>query len=432
MPNTVELRERRAKLVADARKILDSAEAEKRELTADERASWDKMMSDVDSLKVTIDAEERQARAESDLERDDSPERRAQSASGLTRHPWESRSAFRNRERRSTPAYRAAFVSYLVNGQSGIASGVHARALSADVDISGGAMVPPQQFLGQLIKAVDNLVILREKASKFTLNSAASLGAPALDTDISDADWTTELGTGSEDSSMATGKRELTPHPLAKRIKVSEKLLRLSANTGSFSQDGSASVSGAEALVIDRMSYKFAVVQETAFFTGNGAGQPLGMYTASARGVSTGRDVTCGTTTDFTADGLMDVKYNLKSQYIAEAEWFFHRDGYKRVRKLKDGNGQYLWGPGLNAGEPDMLLDRPVNLSEYNPNTFTTGLYVCMFCVPKFYWIADSLSMTIQRLNELYAETAQVGFIGRAEVDGMPVLEEAFSRGKLA
>jgi len=45
-----------------------------------------------------------------------------------------------------------------------------------------------------------------------------------------------------------------------------------------------------------------------------------------------------------------------------------------------------------------------------------------------FYWIADALDMQIQRLDELYAESNQVGFIGRLETDGMPVLEDAFRR----
>jgi hypothetical protein len=55
------------------------------------------------------------------------------------------------------------------------------------------------------------------------------LGAPSLDNDPADADWTTELATGSEDSTMSFGKRELKPHPLAKRIKVSKQLLRTAA-----------------------------------------------------------------------------------------------------------------------------------------------------------------------------------------------------------
>ncbi len=431
MATSIEMRAERGKLVADARKILDTASAEKRELNAEERAIWDTTMNRVDALKSEIDTAERQDRAEQPLP--EPPELREELRVKIPpQQHWETREAYRNRERRSTPAYRAAFASYMLSGENSIVGGVHARAMQADVDITGGALVPPQQFQAALIKFVDNIVTIRQKATVYTVGQAASLGAPSLDTDISDADWTTELATGSEDASMAVGKRELTPHPLAKRIKVSLKLLRLAANSGSFAQDGSASVSGAEALVVDRMGYKFATTQEAAFFTGSGSGQPLGMYTASARGVSTARDITVGSTTDFTADGLIDQKYALKAQYQATAEWFVHRDGYKRIRKLKDGNGQYLWGPGLNPGEPDTLLDRPVNLSEYNPNTFTTGLYVSMFCVPAFYWIADATQMTVQRLNELYAETGEVGFIGRQEVDGMPVLEEAFSRGKLA
>jgi len=70
-------------------------------------------------------------------------------------------------------------------------------------------------------------------------------------------------------------------------------------------------------------------------------------------------------------------------------------------------------------------------MSEYCPNTFTSGLYVGIIGDFKNYWIADALSMRIQRLNELYSLTNQVGFVGRLESDGMPVLEEAFARIQL-
>ena len=48
------------------------------------------------------------------------------------------------------------------------------------------------------------------------------------------------------------------------------------------------------------------------------------------------------------------------------------------------------------------------------------------------YWIVDSMAFSLQRLVELYAETNQVGLIGRLESDGQPVLEEAFVRVTLA
>ena len=71
-------------------------------------------------------------------------------------------------------------------------------------------------------------------------------------------------------------------------------------------------------------------------------------------------------------------------------------------------------------------------MSEYVPNTFTTGLYTGVLADWRFYWIADALDMTVQRLVELYARSNQIGFIGRKETDGMPVLAEAFARVKMA
>ena len=101
------------------------------------------------------------------------------------------------------------------------------------------------------------------------------------------------------------------------------------------------------------------------------------------------------------------------------------------IRKLKTGDGEYLWKPGL-TDRPDTILEIPVEESEYVPNTFTTSLYVGILGDWSFYWIADALNMNIQVLAELYAETNQNGYIGRKETDGMPVLEEAWVRVKLA
>jgi HK97 family phage major capsid protein len=254
----------------------------------------------------------------------------------------------------------------------------------------------------------------------YTITTAESLGAPSLDTDLNDADWTTELQTGTEDTAMRFGKRELRPHPVAKLIKVSKKLLRASALP-------------IEGIIQDRLAYKFGVTQEKAFLTGTGTQQPLGVFTASNDGIPTSRDVSTGnTTTSITFDGLIEAKYSLKGQYWNKADWLFHRDALKQVVKLKDGDGQYIWRMSVRDGEPDTLLGRPIMMSEYAPNTFTTGLYVGLFGDFSNYWIVDSLDLQVQRLVELYAATNQDGFIGRLETDGAPVLAEAFARVKLA
>lgn len=404
-----ELREKRGQLVHDARAILDKAEAESRAPTAEERSKYDDLFGKQEDIRAQIDMEERQAEAE----------RQAAEESLRSKDSGGGKEEARAEVgKRGTEEYRAAFRKFLVGGKDAL-TGEEVRALQADSDTAGGFMVMPQQMVSGLIKAVDDAVFIRQRATKYSVPTAASLGAVRLTADPADADWTAEILTGSEDSTMAFGKRELNPHPLAKRIKVSNKLLR--------------QVPGTEALVMARLAYKFAISQEKAFLTGSGSNKPLGIFTASSNGISTGRDVSTGnTSTSPTFDGLMGAKFALKSQYWGRAEWLFHRDVLLAVSKLKDGDGQYLWRESVRAGEPDRLLNLPVMMSEYSPNTMTASQYVGIVGDFSHYWIADALDMQVQRLVELYAETNQTGFIGRMESDGMPVLEEAFARVKLS
>lgn len=472
-----DLREARCKLVADARAILEKAEKEGRGMSSEEKGSWDEIMKKVDEHGERIANLERMAEAEDDEDEDrdadeegaddededeDDPERSnkpryiemngrrylvvprerrnrtvpgarpgsGQRDSGFRRMPGETNAEFTTRCRRSTREYSQVFFDYMHRGLAALSTPMAQRAIQADSDILGGYLVAPVEFVANLIKFVNNFVFVRQKATIYTLKSAQSLGAPSLDADPSDAVWTSELDTGNEDSSMAFGKRELTPHPLAKRLKISNKLLRMAAITSGFSQDGSVKTGGAENLVKDRLGYKFGVTEEEAFMTGTGSNQPLGLFVASSRGISTNRDVLTGSSTGFTADGLIAAKYNQKVQYWPDLEWIFHRSALQLIRQLKDANGQYLWVPGGLGGETDTLLDLPVNMSEYAPNTFTTGLYVGLLANLKFYWIADAENLEIVRLNELYAAANQTGFIARRELDGMPVLEEAFTRLK--
>jgi HK97 family phage major capsid protein len=410
--NVIEMRQKRSGLVAEARALVDKADAEKRELTIEENSQYDALMTEVDKLREEIERRERLEGLEKQME---------QSSGRVVKEEGTLTPALSQGERgkgRDSAEYRKAFESFLRSG-SGVLSEREMRALQSDNDELGGYLVTPQQMVNDLIKAVDNMVYIRQWATKFSVPSAQSLGVPSLDADPADPTWTSEILTGTEDSTMDFGKRELFPRPLAKLIKVSKKLLR--------------QVPSVEGLVNQRLAYKFAVVEESAFMTGTGAGQPLGVFTASDMGISTGRDVSTGnTTTAITFDGLTEAKYTLKQQYWAKAKWLYHRDVLKTIAKIKDGEGQYVWRESVRAGEPDTLLNAPVFMTEYAPSTMTTQLYVGILGDFSYYWIADALSMEIQRLVELYAATNQVGFIGRLEVDAMPVLEEAFVRVKLA
>lgn len=451
MSRVKRLAEERLSLVKSARDIIDRAEAEKRSMNTEERAEWDKIMQRVDELKAEIERAKRQEEEESEeaaqeeeeyqeeespgenVDDEESDRQRSRVPSRDTRRtpPGGSVSPRLDRDvaRRSSPEYRQLFWRWVRDGDSAL-RGREARAIQADADALGGYLVAPQQFTSTLIKAVDDLVFVRKYATKYVLKAAQTLGAPVLDSDVADADWTSELDTGNEDTSLAFGKRELTPHALAKRIRISNKLLRQGTITSVLSANEPTSVNGIESFVVSRLAYKFSVSEEKAFLTGSGVRQPLGMFVASTSGISTARDFTSGSTTGITADRLIAAKYNQKAQYWPRCRWLFHRNVLLLIRQLKDSFGQYLWVPGGLGGESDTLLGHPVDMSEYAPSTLTAGQYIGIFYDPSFYWIADADTMQVQRLVELYAASNETGIIARRELDGMPVLEEAFTRIK--
>jgi HK97 family phage major capsid protein len=408
---TNDMRVERRKLWEQMKSMLDTAEKEKRKFTAEEDAKYAKLETDLDGLKEKIDTEEKAEQRKAKM---------GEVEQEFAQHTTERVDLGETNGSASEGIEKRALRKFLLDGERSL-SVDEKRALDMGVDSSGGYTVLPQQFVNSLIKAVDNQTFMRGLSTVYSVTSSESLGAPALDANPADPTWTSEILIGSEDSTMAFGKRELRPHPLAQYIKVSKKLLR-------------ASALGVESLIRDRLAYKAAVVMENAYLNGDGSNEPLGVFAAPAGfGITTDRDISTGNTdTAIGADGLIEAKYHLKSQYWAPARWLFSREAVKNIRKLKDGEGQYLWRAGISGDRGDSILDVPVLMSEYVPHVFTTGLYVGIIGDFSKYWIADALGMEIQVLTELYAATNQNGYILRAESDGMPVLEEAFARVTLA
>ena len=414
-----EIHDKRASLVKTMRSLVAKAETEDRPLNGEETAKLKEMENEFDSYTATIEAQNKTAQMEAVLKQPitqavlDQPG--AEALKGIDRPKFD--------------AIMDAYGRALCHGVLQLHGApeftdehrtILKAALEQGTDPDGGYLVPPQEFVAQLIKFIDDIVWIRSRATKFTLTTAKSMGIPSLDTDPSDADWTQEIGTVQEDTAMKFGKRELSPNLLSKLIKVSMRLL----DTGAIP---------VEQLVINRLGYKFGVTEEKAFLLGTGAKQPLGLFVQSVDGISASRnEATDNTVTAITGDGLINAKYKLKGQYWLRAEWLFHRDAMKQIALLKDTHNRYLFLESLRAGEPDQLLGLPIMMSEFVPNTFTTGLFVGMVGDFSHYWIVDAMSMTMQRLVEKYAENNQIGFIGRKETDGMPVLEEAFVRVTLA
>jgi HK97 family phage major capsid protein len=412
------IKHRKSEIIAEQRAMIDKAESENRYFSDAEEKLYKKLNDEFDDLTAQLQntGTDKMTSLVVDRQNNNPVEiRNNKSTIGVYRKMENNNNYIYDEKGTSL---RDAFNRYLQMGPNAITP-VEFRALQSDLDPSGGYLIAPVQVANSIISDLNNEVFIRNLAKKFTVANAQSLGCPAIDDDFGDPTFTAELGTGSEDSDLDFGTRDLYPHPAARRIRVSNKLLR-------------ASSLNPEQIVQQRMVYKMSVVHENAFLNGTGVNQPLGVFVASDAGIDAGRDVSTGNTaTTVTVDGLINAVGELKAQYRKNAQWCVSRSFMTQVSKLKDGSGRFLLEPSITKGQPDMLLGFAVNVSEYCPDTFTANQYVAILGDWSFYYIVDALDMQIQRLVELYSETNQTGFIIRTEVDGMPVLKSAFVRVQL-
>lgn len=394
---------RRAQLIAEMRAMNETVLSEKRDFNEEEKKLYDEKDKEMRELSAQIMAEEREAAI----------------AGFATELPKPT-----NDEGRSAPETNEmeSFRKFLMTGEK--------RDLTVGTSGSqgNGYALAPQEFSDEIITAVEKDTQLYKIVDKIPVNGAGSLGLPYESTDASDAAWTNEVPSDdiSADSAWAFGKRELAPKDLAKLVKVSKKMIASSAVP-------------IDQLVRNKLAYKFMCAFEKGIVSGTGSGQPLGVFTADANGVSTARDVVSDRTA-FTkasgmpccADDLIKMKMKLRPRYRKNAVWVMHTDILKSIMLLKDNDGQYMWRPGLRDGEPDTILGMPVIESEFAPNIVGTNLYVAVLGDFKdYYKFAYWKNVDIQVLVEQFALKNCIGYLGHTLADGMPVLGEAFARLKV-
>lgn len=380
-------KEQRAKLVAELRAMHELAQKENRAFTDEENKAFAEKEAEVRKLSQEIAAEEREALIKG-------------FTTELPKTEGESRGEVSDKMKE--------FRNYLLNGEK--------RDISVG---SGGGALSPQEFVAEIIKGVENDSPLYGLVRKFPLSEAKSLGAPYEAADASDASWTAEVPVSdiTADATLAYSLRELSPNTLVKLIKISDKLVKVSALP-------------IEQIVKEKITEKLVAAFENGITVGTGSGQPLGVFTASANGVPTSRDVTTAGAT-LTSDDLIKTKMSLKPAYRRKARWVMSTDILTDCLLLKDKNDQYLWRPGLRDGDPDTLLGLPVIESAYAPSTKTSGSYIAVLGDFSYYWWAYVDGIEIKNLVELFALKNQLGFKGTAYADGAPVLAEAFSRVKV-
>lgn len=166
--------------------------------------------------------------------------------------------------------------------------------------------------------------------------------------------------------------------------------------------------------LVENASEGFAVGLSTSIYNGNGSGQPTGIFAGApvttddyasperAHGVIEYIPLTNPsspyTSTGVNADSVIDLVYALRAGYRGNAKFAMNSVTQGHMRKLKDTNGQYLWQPSLQAGQPDRLLGYEVFTWEDlgNPQT-ANALAVAFGDFKKVFTLATRTGMQIIR-----------------------------------
>nr|DAI15311.1 MAG TPA: major capsid protein [Caudoviricetes sp.] len=396
MTEIMNLREKRVQTWNAAKAFLESHRGNDGMLSAEDDAIYNKMVDDMDRMGKEI------ARLEK-LEALDVEMSRATSkplTSAPVAAPTEDEAPV-SKTGRGTKDYTKNF--WRVMRSKSVPHEVM-NALQVGTETEGGYLVP-DEYERTLVQALEEQNIFRQLAHVIHTSSGdrkipvvASKGT---------AQWIDEEAQYPE-SDDSFGQVSIGAYKLATMIKISEELLN-------------DSVFDMPSYIATEFARRIGAAEEEAFFTGNGTGRPLGIL-AETGGAQVG--VTGAKADAVTFDEVMDLFYSLRSPYRRNAVFIMNDATVKALRKLKNGNGDYIWQPSVTAATPDTILNRPVYTSGFMP-TLATGNKTILFGDLGYYWVADREGRSFKRLNELYAPTGQVGFLASQRVDGKLILPEA-------
>jgi len=386
-----ELREKRAKAWEAAKSFLDSHRPDNGILSAEDDATYTRMEQEITDLGKEISRLERQEALDAELARAvntpitnkpmrmDPPEKPGRASDEYRRNFW-------NAMRSKAPARE------VIN------------ALQIGTDSEGGYLVP-DEYERTLVQALEEENVFRRLAH--VIQTSTGDRKIPLVASKGTASWIDEEGAYLE-SDDSFGQISIGAYKLGTMIKVSEELLN-------------DSVFDIESYIANEFTRRIGAREEESFINGDGTGKPIGILNATG-GAEVG--VTTTSSTTLTADNLIDLFYSLRVPYRRKAVWLLNDSTIQIIRKLKDGNGQYLWQPSLVANTPDTILGRPIVSSSYMP-AVDAGNKTVAFGDFSYYWIADRQGRSFKRLDELFAATGQVGFRGSERVDGKLILPEA-------
>ncbi|MDO5613873.1 MAG: phage major capsid protein [Paracoccus sp. (in: a-proteobacteria)] len=271
------------------------------------------------------------------------------------------KTAIRGRAPLSTSAevevpHQKAFNAYLRNGDDAALRGLPVEEKGLTVASDGGFLAAPQ-VAEQVQVVLTGAASLRKLANVVTVESATY--EVLVDKADTAAGWATE--TAAPEAQSPGVERVVIPvHELSAMPKASQRLL----------DDAAFDVEG---WLAERIADKFARAEAAAFINGDGQDKPRGLLSYPTADIGSEGDgqigaVESGDIGTLLADDLIGLVYALAAEYRANAAFVMNSKTAAVIRKMKDGEGRYIWTDQFAAGQPALLLGYPVMISEDMPD----------------------------------------------------------------
>jgi HK97 family phage major capsid protein len=309
----------------------------------------------------------------------------------------------------ATLQHKAAFDGYVRKGEAGTLRDLESKALSVGSDPDGGFLVP-DELERSINRAVSDVSPIRAIAGIRQVSGSVYKKPFAI--------------TGAESGWVAeTAARPETDTPtLAELSFPTMELYAMPAATSALLDDSAVNI---DEWIAEEVRDAFAQQEGTAFVTGNGTNKPKGFlaYTnvdnaswswGNIGFIKTGVNGAFASTNP--GDKLIDLVYAVKSGYRANGTFVFNRATQAVIRKMKDGDGNYLWQPAAKAGDASLLMGYPVAESEDMPNLATDSYSVAFGDFRRGYLIVDRVGIRI--LRDPYSSKPYVLFYTTKRVGG--------------
>jgi len=377
------------------KEIADAAEAENRDLSAEEQANWDRADADIRALDARIERQELLERAPASERQRDLPTERPgrNEPADAEERAEQRRQAFRS-------WVRLGFAG-MPDEQRGLMAAMRApaeeRALGVGSAPAGGYLVP-DEYRREIERAMSAFGGMREVATVFQTSNGADLLIPTTNDTSNTGELVGEQQAVTEQD-VSVGQKVFRAYMYSsKEVKVSLELL----------QDSAFDVEG---MLRNMFAERIGRITNTHFTTGSGADRPVGIVNDSVLGV------TAAAVGAVTADELINQIYTVDRAYRANARWMCASNTLRDLRKLKDGDGRYIWQPGMSVGNPDTLFGYAYTINDDMP-AMATGNRAILFGQLNKYLIRDVMGFRVIRLDERYAENGQVAFFAFMRTDG--------------